>query len=120
MFWLILLVMVVVLGIAALVALGAGGSLEEAAPDRIKARLPSERPMNRQDVEELRLPMSLRGYRMDEVDTVLDRLGAELAERDGRIAALEIALAGARAGRHGATAVRPQTPPTQPTEDHDR
>ncbi len=33
--------------------------------------------------------MALRGYRMDEVDDVLDRLGAELALRDARIAELE-------------------------------
>ncbi len=42
-------------------------------------------------MDELRLPMALRGYRMDEVDDVLDRLGAELAYRDARIAELEAA-----------------------------
>jgi DivIVA domain-containing protein len=42
---------------------------------------------------------ALRGYRMGEVDDVLDRLGAELAERDVRIAELEAALASAPAPR---------------------
>ncbi|WP_377269547.1 DivIVA domain-containing protein [Peterkaempfera sp. SMS 1(5)a] len=99
MFWLIVAGMAVVVGGAALVALGAGGSMPDAVPDRVSARLPEERPLGRADIDELRLPMALRGYRMDEVDDVLDRLGAELALRDARIAELEAAAAGDRAGR---------------------
>ncbi|MGW3072894.1 MULTISPECIES: DivIVA domain-containing protein [unclassified Kitasatospora] len=91
MFWVIVVAMAVVVGGAALVALGGGGSMPEAAPDRISARLPQDRPLGKADVDELRLPMALRGYRMDEVDDVLDRLGAELAYRDARIAELEAA-----------------------------
>ncbi|GAA1109448.1 DivIVA domain-containing protein [Kitasatospora arboriphila] len=91
MFWVIVAAMAVVVGGAALVALGGGGTLPEALPDRITARLPQDRPLGRHDVDELRLPMALRGYRMDEVDNVLDRLGAELSLRDARIAELEAA-----------------------------
>ncbi|SOB82245.1 DivIVA domain-containing protein [Streptomyces sp. 1331.2] len=91
MFWVIVVAMAVVVGGAALVALGGGGSMPEAVPDRIAARLPQDRPLGKADVDELRLPMALRGYRMDEVDDVLDRLGAELAYRDARIAELEAA-----------------------------
>ncbi|CAM5329590.1 hypothetical protein STANM309S_02526 [Streptomyces tanashiensis] len=59
--------------------------------------------MDRADVEALRLPVAARGYRMADVDDVLVRLGAELAERDARIAELEEALAGAApAGDAGA------------------
>ncbi|WP_083976642.1 DivIVA domain-containing protein [Kitasatospora azatica] len=93
MFWVIVVAMAVVVGGAALVALGGGGSLPEAVHDRIAARLPQERPLSRADVDEIRLPMAVRGYRMDEVDDVLDRLGAELAYRDSRIAELEAAVA---------------------------
>ncbi|MFI9782362.1 DivIVA domain-containing protein [Kitasatospora sp. NPDC051984] len=89
MFWVIVVAMAVVVGGAALVALGAGGSLPEAEHDRLTARLPQDRPLSRTDVDDLRLPMALRGYRMDEVDDVLDRLGAELALRDAKIAELE-------------------------------
>jgi DivIVA domain-containing protein len=92
-FWVIVVAMAVVVGGAALVALGGGGSLPEAVHDRIAARLPQERPLNRSDVDGIRLPMAMRGYRMDEVDDVLDRLGAELAYRDSRIAELEAAVA---------------------------
>lgn len=90
-FWVIVAAMAVVVGGAALVALGGGGSLAEAVPDRLAVALPQHRPLARHDVDDLRLPMAVRGYRMDEVDTVLDRLGAELALRDARIAELEAA-----------------------------
>ncbi|WP_329489468.1 DivIVA domain-containing protein [Kitasatospora sp. NBC_01246] len=91
MFWVIVVAMAVVVVGAALVALGGGGSLPEAVQDRIAARLPQDRPLSRDDVDGIRLPMAVRGYRMDEVDDVLDRLGAELAYRDSRIAELEAA-----------------------------
>jgi DivIVA domain-containing protein len=94
-FWLILVVMVLVVGAAALVALGGGGSLPDAERDRLGAHLPADRALGRADIDELRLPMALRGYRMDEVDNVLDRVGAELTHRDIRIAELENALAAA-------------------------
>jgi hypothetical protein len=58
---------------------------------------------------------------MEQVDDVLDRLGAELAERDARIAELESALAGAQAvamsrGRSERPAGRPETDETDPPE----
>ncbi|MCU7823003.1 DivIVA domain-containing protein [Kitasatospora sp. DSM 101779] len=109
MFWVIVAAMAVVVGGAALVALGGGGTLPEALPDRITARLPQDRPLGRHDVDELRLPMALRGYRMDEVDNVLDRLGAELALRDMRIAELEAA-----AVVRGAVELAPGQPQDEP------
>ncbi|MFK0190514.1 DivIVA domain-containing protein [Kitasatospora sp. NPDC090308] len=89
MFVVIVIAMALVVGGAAVVALGGGGTLPEAEHDRLTVRLPQDRALSRTDVDELRLPMALRGYRMDEVDDVLDRLGAELALRDARIAELE-------------------------------
>lgn len=41
------------------------------------------------DVEDLRFAVTLRGYRMDQVDQTLDALALALAERDRRIAELE-------------------------------
>nr|WP_155073780.1 DivIVA domain-containing protein [Streptomyces taklimakanensis] len=106
-----LIALVVVVTAVALAVAGGGdgpgrtaeGGLADAPPDRPVAWLPPDRPLNRSDLEALRLPSALRGYRMEEVDDVLDRLGAELAERDARIAELEASLAGAQAvatGRH--------------------
>lgn len=42
-----------------------------------------------EDVDRLRFSLGLRGYRMDQVDEVLDRLRDELAAKDARIAELE-------------------------------
>jgi hypothetical protein len=44
---------------------------------------------------------------MADVDDALSRLGAELAERDARIADLESALAGARAPRDQVSMEKP-------------
>lgn len=41
------------------------------------------------DVGRIRFSLGLRGYRMDQVDEVLDRLAAALAERDELIEALQ-------------------------------
>ncbi|MFI1013981.1 hypothetical protein [Streptomyces sp. NPDC020965] len=99
MFLFLLIAMVVVVGAVTLAVVGGGDSaaLPEVAPERLVDPLPETRPVGRADIEELRLPVVVRGYRMVDVDDVLVRLGAELAERDARIAELESALAGAQA-----------------------
>ncbi|WP_411083271.1 cell division protein DivIVA [Streptomyces sp. cmx-18-6] len=98
-FWFLLLTMVVVVTAVTLAVVGGGGSavLQDVEPQRFTDPLPASRPVGRADVEALRLPMAARGYRMADVDEALSRLGAELAERDARIAELESALAGAQA-----------------------
>lgn len=103
MFWFLLIALVAVVGAVTLVVVGGGdgGALPEAQPDRLLDPLPEDRPVDRTDVEALRLPLALRGYRMAEVDDALGRLGAELAERDARIAELEAALAGTQATAYG-------------------
>ncbi|GAA2782643.1 DivIVA domain-containing protein [Streptomyces showdoensis] len=97
MFWFLLITMVVVVAAVTLAVVGGGDSevLPEAAPEQLIDPLPEARPVGQADVEALRLPVAVRGYRMADVDDVLGRLGAELAERDARIAELETALAGA-------------------------
>ncbi|MEY9843967.1 DivIVA domain-containing protein [Streptacidiphilus sp. MAP5-3] len=110
MFWLILVLMVLVVGAAALAALGAGGSLPDAERDRLAAGLPKDRSVAHDDIDELRFPMALRGYRMDEVDDTLDRLAAELSQRDHRVAELEHALSAALAPARGASAGAGATP----------
>lgn len=99
MFWFLLLAMVVVVAAVTLAVVGGGKSavLQDVAPEQLTDPLPATRPVGRADVEALRLPVTARGYRMADVDDALGRLGAELAERDARIAELESALAGAQA-----------------------
>ncbi|KOX34961.1 hypothetical protein ADL06_06930 [Streptomyces sp. NRRL F-6491] len=92
--------MVVVVAAVTLAVVGGGDSevLPDVAPEQLVDPLPVSRPVDRADVEALRLPVAARGYRMADVDDVLVRLGAELAERDARIAELEEALTGAGDG----------------------
>jgi hypothetical protein len=99
-FWFMLIALVAVVAAVALAVLGDGGALKDSQPERIEDRLPPDRPLVRSDVDAVRLPVGLRGYRMLDVDEVLERLGAELAERDARIADLEAHLAGVHAGAH--------------------
>ena len=99
-----LIALAAVVAAVALAVLGDGGALKDAEPDRLQDRLPPDRALVRTDVDAVRLPVTVRGYRMIDVDEVLDRLGAELAERDARIAELEASLAGVRA--HGATLLK--------------
>lgn len=104
-FWILMAVMVLVVAGVTLAVLGSGdgsggpvtGGLPDAEPDRIDDPLPLDRPVGPADVAAVQLPVAPRGYRMAEVDDVLDRLAAELAERDTRISELETALAGAQA-----------------------
>ena len=85
----LLLVMLVVIGGIAVVAAGRGVGLQDAEPDRSLAGSLPEGEVDRAGVDGLRFTLALRGYRMDEVDAVLDRLVDELESRDARIAELE-------------------------------
>ncbi|WP_235968561.1 DivIVA domain-containing protein [Streptomyces mesophilus] len=98
-FWFLLIALVVVVAAVTLAVLGGSedGVLPEAPPQYLIDPLPADRPLGRADVEALRLPTAVRGYRMADVDDALSRLGAELAERDARIAQLERSLAGVQA-----------------------
>ena len=84
-----------VLFVAVLLVLGRGDLLRPETPEA-EARLLPDDAIVPADLEELRFSVVQRGYRMDQVDSVLDRLGRELHRRDRRIADLE-----ARVG-HGA------------------
>ena len=52
-------------------------------------RLPADGEVDRPAVDGLRFSLALRGYRMDEVDDVLDRLVDELDRRGERISELD-------------------------------
>ncbi|WP_020580247.1 DivIVA domain-containing protein [Actinopolymorpha alba] len=109
MAWLWLVLVVAVLGLTAAVAVGRGGGLERAYPDRHDIRLPSGRPIIASDVDGVAFSVVLRGYRMDEVDEVIRRLVYEIAGRDARLNELEGELRGHRpAHPHPPSAVPPE------------
>ncbi|MET0520903.1 MAG: DivIVA domain-containing protein [Jiangellaceae bacterium] len=82
---------VVVFAVAA-VAVGRGGGLDPVESDLIRPSLP-DGPISADDLDSVRFAVGFRGYRMDQVDDVLNRLGDELTERDARISELERRLA---------------------------
>ena len=87
-----------VLVAAALLVVGASllmGRAETRPPaeqDRSPVALPGDRPVTADDVRALQLSVNVRGYRMTEVDWLLDQLAAVLEERDEQIAALRAQL----------------------------
>lgn len=50
--------------------------------------------MTGRDVARIQLPLALWGYHVRAVDEVLDRMAADIEERDARIAQLEAQLSG--------------------------
>jgi DivIVA domain-containing protein len=110
-----LLAAILVIAAGTMLAVGRLGELPEVEPDRAPLALPDGRPLAREDVDGVRFAVGMRGYRMDEVDDVLDRLAAEVDERDATIAALESRLAGRGVPRPEPTDPEPTDPePTYP------
>ncbi|WP_306317950.1 MULTISPECIES: DivIVA domain-containing protein [unclassified Streptomyces] len=97
MFLFLVAALVVVIAAVTFAVIGGGdsGTLRDEPSQFYADPLPPDRPLAPADLEELRLPTAVRGYRMAEVDDALNRLGAELAERDARITELEAALTAA-------------------------
>jgi len=81
MTWFFACVIVAVLGGVAVVAAGRGGSLAETFDDRPDSRVQADGPLTSADLRRVRFSTAFRGYRMSEVDALLDRLSTELAER---------------------------------------
>lgn len=94
-----LIYLVVMLLVAAVVFLiasyvfGRGEELAPLPPGASPTRLPAA-DVTSDDVRGLRFQQALRGYKMSEVDWVLDRLGAELDLLRARVAELEDQPAG--------------------------
>ncbi|TFV89971.1 DivIVA domain-containing protein [Blastococcus sp. CT_GayMR16] len=68
--------------------MGRGETQPPAELDRSPVELPDDRRVTADDVRSLRISAAFRGYRMTEVDWLLDQFALVLEERDGEIAAL--------------------------------
>lgn len=82
---------VLVLIAIALLAVGRLGELPPPSHDREPLNLPSP-SVGATDVDSVKFAVGLRGYRMDEVDEVLNRVSVDLTARDERINQLESEL----------------------------
>lgn len=101
----LLIVLAVLAGVAAVAAGKVTGGLPEPTSTRPDIELVTDEPgdagsvgsvgtVGTKDVDEIRFSVGFRGYRMDEVDDVLDRLGLELGAREEEIRELREQLAG--------------------------
>ena len=81
MTWVFAILIVLAMGGIALVAAGRGTPLAEAYDDRPDATVPASGPLAGEDLRRVRFSIALRGYRMSEVDALLDRLATQLEER---------------------------------------
>ena len=74
MMWFFAILVVLALGGIAVLAAGRGEPLPPVYDDRPDALVPSEGPITANDLRQVRFSLAFRGYRMSEVDTLLDRL----------------------------------------------
>jgi DivIVA domain-containing protein len=81
MIWLLAVVAVALMGVAAVVATGRGGSMVEVFDDRPDAEVPADGPLTATDLRRVRFTTALRGYRQSEVDALLERLVEEMRAR---------------------------------------
>jgi DivIVA domain-containing protein len=75
--WVFAILVVLALGAIAVVAAGRGTPMSEAYDDRPDAVVPADGPLSADDLRRVRFSLAFRGYRMSEVDALLDRLAAE-------------------------------------------
>ena len=78
MTWFFAFLIVAVMGVVAVVASGRGGSMAETYDDRPDSRVQADGPLTAADLRAVRFSTAFRGYRMSEVDSLLDRLAAEM------------------------------------------
>ena len=86
MIWLALFVAVVVAVVTAAAVLGrVDGSLADATTTMSHVPLPDDQ-LTPDDIDELRFDTAMRGYRMSQVDAVIDRLRREIGDLDDELA----------------------------------
>lgn len=82
MTWLAVVLGVLVLGVVAAVAAGRTGHLP-ATETRLGQAEPPSGALSATHLRTVRFSLAVRGYRMDEVDALLDRLAAQLEAAEG-------------------------------------
>ena len=77
-----MLVVLVVVSVLVVLAVARGEQMRPAYDDRRDVVVPADRPLRADDLATVRFTTAARGYRMSEVDALLARLRAEMAERE--------------------------------------
>ena len=84
MTWVFAILAVLLLGVIAVVASGRGTPMSDTRPDRPDTGLPVEGPLGAEDLRRVRFSLAFRGYRMSEVDALLERLAREREAAGGQ------------------------------------
>ncbi|SHH47803.1 hypothetical protein SAMN05443575_3954 [Jatrophihabitans endophyticus] len=129
LYGLLAVVLAVVLFLIASRVLPAGEQIAPPLRDEPPWELPAERLLGAEDIDGIRLPVAMRGYRFAETDILLDRLAGELRARDQEIARLRGYPTGVGAPpappipsgpADGFDAVAPEPPQPPPPDDAER
>jgi len=78
MIWFLMVIVVLVMGGVAALGAGRGAPMAPAYDDRPDALVPRDGPLRAEDVRRVRFSLAFRGYRMSEVDALLDRVARQL------------------------------------------
>lgn len=78
MMWFFALLIVLVMGGVAALGSGRGTPMSPAYDDRPDALVPKDGPLRAEHVRRVRFSLAFRGYRMSEVDALLDRVARQL------------------------------------------
>ena len=84
MIWLFAILIVLALGGVAVVAAGRGTPMSPAYDDAPDTLVPADGPITADDLRRVRFPLAFRGYRMAEVDALLNRLAEEREQLETR------------------------------------
>jgi DivIVA domain-containing protein len=80
--WFFAILVVLAMGGIAMVAAGRGTPMSREYDDRPDVLVPRDRTLVGNDLRTVRFSLAFRGYRMSEVDALLDRLAREMEDRD--------------------------------------
>ena len=83
MMWLFAILIVLAMGGIAVLAAGKGTPMADVYDDRPDARVPAAGPLSGDDLRRVRFSRAFRGYRMSEVDALLERLALERETAEG-------------------------------------
>jgi DivIVA domain-containing protein len=84
MMWFFAILVVLVMGGVAAMAAGRGAPMSTAYDDRPDALVPRHGPLRSEHVRRVRFSLAFRGYRMSEVDALLDRLARQLEDDEAQ------------------------------------
>ncbi|MBV9821376.1 MAG: hypothetical protein JO144_03965 [Actinobacteria bacterium] len=117
--YLLLALVVAALVFYGVVAMLPGGLSLTPQRDNRPFELPADRRMVPADLDRVRIPVSVRGYRFAETDDLIDRLAAEIVVRDEEIARLRSRVGEPPVGRPGADqpAVLADRPDAEPGKE---